>query len=491
MIRNKLSALIVLALSCGLGACSGLKNGGNGFGGGNGGGGNGGGGGTSATVTVTLFDTPPAGVSFVNLNMAIASMALTPTTGSDTTLFSTANTFELTRLQSDSSLVGTFTVPAGTYTTLKMFVTSSPFGVWSNNSGSTILGCNTGSICNFAGSAPGQLSIDLTKVAGMTQGLTVSAGQNAALGVEINLNTALTSTNGLSLDLTQSGAVTAVSLPRTGQASGTVDTIEDFLGVVQSVSGSTVAVKNGAGQTLTGTTSAQTTAESFSGSSACGGNATLGCLATGQTVSIDGTVSTGGTFNITNVDFLDTPATDEVEGTIFLTSTPGSFMLVVSDKVQTSTDATLTPVGSGSVVNVIMPQNQTVTFAIDSGTLPISNPVGFASAADILNGQRIMAHVASVSQGSLVAITPDRLLLRFSRFTGTVQTVAPPSFTISALQSFFPPFQVPPQVQTFTPGTLFDNVTDVSSLSVGDSVSVRGLFLDATPNFIAAKVRKH
>ncbi|HXL21990.1 MAG TPA: DUF4382 domain-containing protein [Candidatus Dormibacteraeota bacterium] len=456
----------------------------------------------NANVTLTLFDAPPAGVSFITLNMPISLISLTPTTGADVNLLSTSTTFELTRLQSDSTGIGTFQVPAGTFTKLNIFVTNSPSGVWFNGSGSTIIGCNTLTICNFAGGAQGQLSIDLTKVAGLSgQGLVLTSGENTSLGIELNLNKALTATGGLSFDLKQTGALTAITLPRTGQPSGTIDTLQDFLGKVTAVSGGKITLQNNAGLTFIGTASSTTT--TFDPPplpptpAPCGGNFNLACVAVGQTLSVDGNVAADGTVALTNVDFLDIPASDELQGTIFHTTTAGKFLLIVNDKIQTSANAVLTPVGPGFTLNVTL--DPAATFAVDTSNLGITNPAGFLDATDISDGQNVLVHVKSATPaaaGVLVNVLADRMVLRFSRLTGTVATISGNVLTIQNFQSFFGTPNVPPQVQTFVPQTNFDNVTggNIGGLSVGDSVSIRALFLNPTKvsqPFLAATVRKH
>ena len=135
---------------------------------------------------------------------------------------------------------------------------------------------------------------------------------------------------------------------------------------------------------------------------------------------MDATVSTSGTVALTNVDFLDLPATDEIEGTIFPTATAGTYIMAVDHKVlaANSTNATiLGPVGAGFKLNIIL--GNTVAFAIDTNNLPVDPVTGFQSAADLVTGQRVMAHVQSVNAGTLLNVTTDRLVLRFSRLTGT------------------------------------------------------------------------
>jgi hypothetical protein len=71
----------------------------------------------------------------------------------------------------------------------------------------------------------------------------------------------------------------------------------------------------------------------------------------------------------------------------------------------------------------------------------------------------------------------------------SVSFVTLPSLLTSPPSPLIPP-NIPVQVST---QTNFDGVTDVTKLSVGDSVSVRALFIPnyLTSPFFAAKVRKH
>ena len=105
-----------------------------------------------------------------------------------------------------------------------------------------------------------------------------------------------------------------------------------------------------------------------------------------------------------------------------------------------------------------------------------------------------MVHVKSASTGTVLDVVADRLVLRYSRLTGTVNTVGGTAFTANNLPPFLGTFSVPPTVQTFSGITVFDNVTDLQSLTNGDKVAFRALYLDpttATQPFMAAKVRKH
>jgi hypothetical protein len=450
----------------------------------------------NANVTLTLFDAPPTGVDFITFNVPVTAVTLTPQTGGPVNVFSPSSPtiFEMTHLQSDSTLIGTFQVPTGTFTGMNIVV-GSPFALFANSSTTTFPNCNPGTLCNLAGGAT-QIVVTFTTP------LTLSSNENIGLGLEFNLANAITSTaTTINIDMTKANVVKVVPLPRTGQASGTLDTIEDFVGVVKTVTGGTITLQNDAGVTFTGTTGTSTTFDvPPGGSSACGGLFNLACVAVGQTLSVDATVSIAGAVAITNVDFLDLPAVDEIEGTIFQTSTAGTFLMAVDHKIlaANSTNATiLAPVASGTRLNIIV--GNTVAFAIDTDNLPVTPTTGFLSASDLVTGQRVMAHVKSVSVGTggLLNVTTDRMVLRFSRFTGTPGTISGTFFGLQTPPAFLGISPAtPPEVQTFVPQTLFDGVTDISGLNgITNQVSIRALFLNpfngVQQPLLAAKVRKH
>src|ERR1700732_2298962 len=78
------------------------------------------GGGGNATLNLTLSDTPPTGTSIISFTMPIAGIRLTPSTGSQVSVFSSGS-FELTHLQSDSTPIAVgVSVPAGSYTAINV-----------------------------------------------------------------------------------------------------------------------------------------------------------------------------------------------------------------------------------------------------------------------------------------------------------------------------------------------------------------------------------
>jgi hypothetical protein len=212
---------------------------------------------------------------------------------------------------------------------------------------------------------------------------------------------------------------------------------------------------------------------------------------------VDATVNTNGTLSLASADLLDASPQDEVEGTLINNGTPGQFFLVVANKVVASGNSTLASANPGDIFLVTLSSNPTFLVDFDeffnNASLPPSNVTTlFTSQADLVNGQDVMVHVTGATGTAAAgdqAITADRVLLRFTRTTGTVQTVSGQAFTLSNLPPFMS-FTTNPQVQTISTATNFDGVTDVNSITVGQTVSIRAfLFNNSTFSFYAAKVR--
>jgi hypothetical protein len=221
------------------------------------------------------------------------------------------------------------------------------------------------------------------------------------------------------------------------------------------------------------------------------------CLVVNQTVvSVDATVSTSGALSLVSADLLDASPQDEVEGTLIHNGTPGQFNLVVANKVLATGNLTLTSAIPGDLFLVTL---SSPTFIVDTdeffnnASLPPSDVTTFFTGeADLVDGQDVMVHVTAATGTATAgdqAITADRVRLRFTRTTGTVQTVSGQSFTLSNLPPFMT-FVANPLVDTITGATNFDGVADVNSVAAGQTVSIRALLLNKSAfNFYAAKVR--
>ena len=471
-----------------LGGCSGVPHGTTG-----GGGGGTGGGTQNASLAVTMTSTPPAltNVSVLSATVGITGITLTPSSGSAVALTLTPTIYpvDLMRLQSDTSFLGSLTLPVGTYSSASITFSAPTLTVF-NQSGATLNStCLNGTICQIV------LTAGSAQVSTAPFPLTLTASQATGISLNLNLQNALTLTSGtLAVSFSATNVATAATLPRTGAPSGALDLIEDFVGLVTVQSGSSITVAGSNGISLQMTLPSSPIIQDPQG--LCPAlNAT--CLVANQTVvSVDATVSTSGALTLLSADLLDVSLQDEVEGTIVNTSTPGQFFLVVANKEVATGNSTLSAANPGDIFLVTL-NNPVFIVDLDeffnNASLPSSTVTTlFSGVASLVNGQDVMVHVTAATGAASTgnqAITSDRVRLRFTRTTGTVQTVSGQAFSISNLPPYLQ-FVTNPLVDTIIGATSFDGVTDISGVTVGQSVSIRALLLNnSTFSFYAAKVR--
>ncbi len=449
------------------------------------------GGGGNSSLSLTISDTPPSGTTILSFTLPVLGISLTPSGGgSQVSVFSSnpSADYELTRLQSDSNLVAAkVPVAAGTYTAINVTV-AAPSAVFINASGSTVASCVAGGVCHLTGSAT---TITYTFPTGSPLVLTANANQWSNL--DFNYSNAIVTTNGIGLDVTQKGVLTVSTTVPTGIASGDVANIDDFTGAVTAKSASSITLVSSVRGTLTASISS--TIPVYDPQSQCQGAGSLSCIGVGSIVSLQGVLSNTGVVNATSLDVIDastTPA-DEVEGTIYPSSCngAGSFGMVLSDSVIFTSGSPLTSADFGA--GVCLTFSQTATFVIDDGILTGQGvPTGgFTNSSNILPGQTVRAKVTGAATGANgINVTATALILRFSRFTGTVNAVSGGTIlTMNGLPTYITTGSL--QAATYPNATVLEGATDLSNVS-GQTISFRALYLAAPPatySFQAAKVR--
>jgi hypothetical protein len=461
-------------------------------------------GGGTAKLTISLYDTPPPGTNVLSFTLPIAGISLTPTTGTPVSVATVVSSAEVTRLQTDSTVIADqASVAAGTYNTISVTLgpTAATNNIFLNTSGSTITSgtttCANNSLCDLPVGAIFTVAIPLS--------MTLSANQNQWIGLDFNLGNAITAPTATSIavDFSQTGVLTATTTPRVGIPPGSVDTVEDYIGKVTAVSSSSITVQSGiAGTTLTAAITSTTEIDLAPVNySKCTGTA-VACLTVGSTVSIDTLLASNGSFTATEIDVLDAVAVDEVEGIILPTVSNGNVtgvQLILADK----SAVTSSPLSSAIYgTDIILTLNNSATFAVDTNALSTQLPqpvTGFSGTGSLLAGQVVRVQVSGIStdtNGNITAAA-NNVLLRWSRLSGTVNSVSSPSFTVANLPSYINSLNsilsLTPQVNTYSNLTAFDGIASLTdqNFRVGQSVSIRALYLSqgAAFPFQANKVR--
>jgi hypothetical protein len=380
-------------------------------------------------------------------------------------------------------------VAAGTYTAVKVTV-AAPSAVFINASSSKVGSCAAGGVCQLTG-----IATTITYTFPTNAQLVLNANENQWLNLDFNYSNAIVTTNGIGIDVTQTGVLTASTTVPTGVPSGDFANIDDFTGAVTAISASSITLNSTVRGSLTASISSTTPV--FDPQSQCAGGGTLSCIKTGSIVSLQGVLTDAGVLDATSLDIIDiltTPA-DEVEGTIYPSTCNGgsNYGLVLSDSAIFTSGSPLKSANFGA--GVCLKLNPTASFAIDTGILTgqagVPTSVGFSSASDILAGQTVRAKVTGAATGTngIIDATATALILRFSRLTGTVGTPSGSTFTINGLPAYLGTFTVSPTVDTYTSATIFEGLTGVGDLANAQTVSFSALYLNAAPNFQAAKVR--
>ena len=453
------------------------------------------GGGGNALVSVSITDTPPTNTSILSMTFPIVGVSLMDSTGALQPVFSsnTPANIEMTRLQSDSDLlVLGGSVPAGTYTAVQVTMLA-PTGVFVNSSAAVVNGCAIAAVCALTQGAPTSITYTLTSQ------LVLSGNQNAWLDLDFNYNNAVTSTAGI--NVSQANVLTVKTTPPVGIPTGVLANIDDFTGAVTAISASTITVTSTVRGSLTASFNSSTTPLFDPQSQCTAGSTPAACIQKGSIVSLQGVLTNTGGINATSLDIIDispTPA-DEVEGTIYPSNCNGgsNYGLILSDSsISTSGSPLATaPIGKG----VCLTLGGAVIFPIDYGILtgqpglPIGG-TGFSQSTDLLAGQRIRAKITGAAAGvSGINATATAMMLRFSRLTGTINTVSSNGFTVTNLPIYIIALGGQGSVQTYVNATLFEGVADPTGLT-GTASFTALLFNPATvgilPPLQAAKVRQ-
>jgi hypothetical protein len=482
-------------------------------------GGGGGGGGNSGSVAVTIVaDTLPANPSLLSFRVTIASIKFTASSGTSTTVnLNPALSVDLMRLQSDTIFLGTFAnVPTAQYTSATLVLSGNANITFLNDTGATLSGCDNLNVC------PLSVAASSNPVATVSY----SVSQNAVTGIGIDLNFANAvsiSSGSLVVNFSNNNVLSGFTLPRANSnlASGQLDLIEDFTGVV-TVNGQSVTLASASATgrgSLTATAASGTIFDHDPSNNLCqaGTNTLSGCVLNNQFASMDVILGSDGALAIQEIEPLLATVQDTVEGIVVSINQANQtqFTMIVTDLVPLATNSLIGSlhIGDGLTVNLSGSVNP---FLVDTKGLPVQqfssvfpNFFGQTSTTAIHLGQSISVHViapfTAAAGATIASATTDTLTLRWSRFTATPQTAASPAFSIVN-----PPFYfaIPPgtslTVQTTpgTPGTPgvtnFDGITDGTGLNLAANhpVALRALYIEnaggsANPALFAAKVREH
>jgi hypothetical protein len=432
----------------------------------------------NSSVVLAMTDTPPTNVSVLSAEVTLTGATLTP---GNVSLFSGSTTVELTRLQTDVAYLATATnVPAGNYTGVTLTF-ANPSLTFENDMASTIAGCATSLICTIVPTAS-NLSVTVPLTA-----FTIASSSATGLLIDVNLENLLSAT--LSEDFSAGTTVTpftpgGIGAPPVGA--------EDVVGQVGNINPSSNTF------TLTNATASyslrvDTTSTFFQFPTSACTTPGFACLQNNQILSVDIGIQSNGSILARNILFEDSTDTEtEIEGVITKTDLASQQFNIV---IQTMS-AAVTGLSIGQSITVQYSTSPQTTFDLDlihadSATLSTA-PFHFAAPTDLApSGQQVS--ILRNSSSTSTVLKADRVRLRSSRITATVQSIGSPNIYLFMLPSLFTGHGGVTQIQVQTTSALIvDNnkLIPLTQVPVSGVVSVRGPLFNAgtTQNLVATKV---
>ena len=432
----------------------------------------------------------PGTLSLLSFTANISQITLTSeTTGKITNLTPSNPVVDLNKLLSDSAYLGTFDVASDSYNKVQLTILNPEVVYCTSTSG--VAGCTAGTIQKVTGTTA-VLSFPYTPALVPT-----SAGIGVRFRVfmarALVLNGAGTAITGI--DFTQANVGFSEQLPlATNLASGQLDYVEDFTGLVTAVGASSVTLQSATAGTITLVVNGTST---FSPQLCPGATSVATCASVGQVADVDAILNANGTFTLLLFDVLDPSPDDWIEGVVGYAPTLNSqFQLVVTNFGAATTGSLIgSSLHLGDPVTVNLHLQTGFTFSVDEKNLVpgVDTFTGGADTSVMYPGQVVAVHPTTFTAASgttPVAVNVDSVLLRYSRLTGVPGSAGPdfqllptdPYLGIPALSSTYETQDV----------TNYELSTQGSLVTPNLAVGIRALYFGrpSTSSFVIAKVRQ-
>jgi hypothetical protein len=379
---------------------------------------------------------------------------------------------EMTRLETESYLLGTFQITPGTYSGVRATVSKLEMTI-QNNSGGPLQGCANTAICKFEAT---MLSRTF-EFSGSPFPVTLAAGTPIGLLFDFDLAQSILS------DLTVNARLSGRQMER--RADNQFDEMEDITGRVANKTASSFDLVRSNGDRLNNIqVNANTEFEDFTEDAGLPNS--FASVQNDEIVEIDIRLLAGGALIAKKVELEEQNQQDrELKGKVVaLGPAADQFTFVITEE-----EPDVPQVAVGDAVTVTLQPG--ARFRIDNEGDVIPAGLVFGSTADLQVGQLVQIRPRTFSPGPTV--TTDRIRLRSTRLTATVTAVNGPTLTLNNLPALFTsanPAITEIQARVVAGETEFEGGQSVT-LAAGDRVSLRGpLFKGAPPVMLVKKVRK-
>ncbi|MFQ5778490.1 MAG: hypothetical protein ACE5IP_10850 [Terriglobia bacterium] len=468
----------------------------------------------SSSAFIFVGDAPPPGSSILKFEIDLSSATLCPSVGAagecqgspQVSLISQPVEIELKQLELESAFLSLAPVPEGTYQGVKLTFASPELKIMLDD----------GTVQELE---PPGLQLNPAMVTPTFDGgLMVSADTNFGFLIDINIFDSIQSSGGAVTGI--SPVVSLVELPAIAQEE--IEELEDVTGKVANLTKTCPTGTFTLIESMTGLPigDIQFNAETEFDDLTCESAA----FANDQIVEVDLRLMAGenlqsAQFFAKEIEGVNPPDEDEVEGIITQVNSATEFVLLVQESETLFTDV---PIGSFVTVTL----DAGTFFRIDQDDLPVNPAVHtFASGDDLLAGQKVEVDVENgtltVPTGSTCAVIADactalaeKIKLKKATFTARVDALNDPDFTLEDLPRLFGSstvlramsadcqacFVVSILVSTSNQTEFRNELQGFADLNVDDIVTVRGLLFKTAfgppepgtgePELVARRVRR-
>jgi len=443
-------------------------------------------------VSVTIHDTPPAGVTILKFEILITAATLQPsdTSQQPVNMLPQPQDVELIHLQTESALLANLNVPSGAYNSLSATFANPLMTIWNQSTQTYTIGaqsCMPMQVCEVVPNL-NQMSVSFSA---SPFPITLTANSPVVLDMDFNVNASVQG------DLSVTPTVTVNQLPAPPSMPFEH---RRLIGMVTAVMSPTFTLQSSYDGSMSTITTDSNTRYHF-GQPCQMDN--FSCIATGQLLSVKVDVMSDGTLDATEVRLVQMPGLPTFLGTILSVNTAQNQFQLGLCFAQGPPSFNPQFQDAASAVSLTVQLSSSTMFSIDSDNLTLPSGLSFASVSDLVVGQTVAFQpmlpltIAGTPPNITVTVGATSVELEPSQIRGAISAVnaqaTPPNFVLGTLPMLYTSAGISQVQVDAVSGTNFQNVSGIGSLSSGQSVSVSGLvFNTATqPTVVADQVWVH
>lgn len=419
------------------------------------------------TATLLIQATPPAGITILSFSLTIMGAVFEP---GAVPLVKNPISVEINRLQVETSLLASLSIPAGTYNYLSLTFANPALTIL-NTSATAIGSCASGAVCKLNPT----LAVSSLNLTGQPFPINTDGKTPLFLLLDFDLSKSLSSSNLGFLN----PVMTVQQILPAGLDQGLF--VKQVAGSIVYTGGDDI-VDGAIFDLVTNAGALHRISDFFAqyiDANLCG---YFYCVQN-KIAEVDLTLPTkSDSFWEARRVTLKPPDQPELEGVIVAITNASQFDLILLHQGPPETGLQL-----GDTVGINLQVGATIE-AIDTNLA--TTGLLFSAPSDLLIGQVVSVRALTAPSGTPVAVATDRIRLKSGAISARVKSVVNATdFIVDNLPGNFSSGQI--QVRTNLQ-TGFVNISGVGGLKVGDTVSVSGFLLNTTgdPVLLAEGVRK-